>query len=107
MMSKNKKNLEVKITDFGFATSFDPIKGNKNQIGTTLYMAPELQKSEKYFAKVDVWAVGCIVHAMLSGKNAFNGINDHEIKMMIVDEAFVLKKRNFNNLSQEGSDFIL
>ena len=44
---------------------------------------------------------------MLSGKNAFDGMNDHEIKMMIVDEDFSLRKNDFNNVSEEGKNFIL
>lgn len=35
-------NLEIKITDFGFAAYFDPREGLKEILGSPLYMAPEI-----------------------------------------------------------------
>ena len=42
MTSSDKDNLEVKITDFGFSCFFDPKYGLEIQLGTALYMAPEI-----------------------------------------------------------------
>ena len=38
-------------------------------------MAPELIKREKYNEKVDVWALGCIVYQLLTGKTPFDAKN--------------------------------
>lgn len=40
--SKDKNNLEIKISDFGFACFFDPDSGLNTVLGSALYMAPEL-----------------------------------------------------------------
>ena len=49
------KNLEVKISDFGFAKYFfENKKLNQTNIGTPLTMAPEVILGEKYNAKCDM-----------------------------------------------------
>ena len=40
--SKDKNNLDIKISDFGFSCFFDPELGLKLKLGSLLYMAPEL-----------------------------------------------------------------
>lgn len=42
LCSSDKDNLDVKITDFGFACFYDPKHGLEIQLGTALYMAPEI-----------------------------------------------------------------
>jgi len=40
--SKDKNNLDIKISDFGFSCFFDPELGLELKLGSLLYMAPEL-----------------------------------------------------------------
>jgi calcium-dependent protein kinase len=40
--SKDKNNLNIKISDFGFSCFFDPELGLELKLGSLLYMAPEL-----------------------------------------------------------------
>ena len=40
--SPDLDKLEIKITDFGFSCFFDPKKGLDLQLGSPLYMAPEV-----------------------------------------------------------------
>ena len=40
--SKDKKSLDIKISDFGFSCFFDPEVGLELKLGSLLYMAPEL-----------------------------------------------------------------
>ena len=64
-----------KISDFGTmaeATSKHarPTEGR----GTASYRAPELFKEPpRYTRKVDIWAMGCILYELVSGKKAFKG----------------------------------
>jgi serine/threonine protein kinase len=39
---KDEDNLDLKITDFGFACFFNPNQGLKEVLGSPLYMAPEI-----------------------------------------------------------------
>lgn len=47
-MSRDNKEMWVKLTDFGFATFFDPIKKMDLSLGSPLYMAPELVLEKEY-----------------------------------------------------------
>ena len=42
MQNKNKDDLSLKITDFGFAKIFEPSLGLNEILGSPLYMAPEI-----------------------------------------------------------------
>ena len=61
----------VKIIDFGFGernlsnTSYD------SHVGTLVYMAPEVAFEHQYTKKVDVWAIGIIMHYVIAGKHPF------------------------------------
>jgi len=48
MASKNLDDLKIKLTDFGFSCFFNPKIGLKKQLGSPLYMAPEIVKEQKY-----------------------------------------------------------
>lgn len=78
--SDNLDNLNVKITDFGFACFLNPLEeGAQEVLGSPLYMAPEVVKEEKYDSKVDVWSVGVIAYILLCGRPPFRGKTKPEI----------------------------
>ena len=67
ILFSNKKDYStLKLIDFGLATT----KRNKEEVGTPLFMAPEMTKGEAY-AKSDIWSVGIIVYYMLTQKYPF------------------------------------
>ena len=43
--------------------------------GTPQYFSPELCQGKPYNNKADIWALGCILYEMMSGKLAFEGSN--------------------------------
>lgn len=49
-------------------------------VGTPLYMAPEQWKGESLTAATDIYALGCILYEMLSGKRIVKGSNCAEVK---------------------------
>ena len=58
-------DLKVKIGDFGIAKKLNNANEYaKTHTGTMLYMAPEIINGEKYNNKVDIWALGCIIHEL-------------------------------------------
>jgi calcium-dependent protein kinase len=77
--SEEDNNLNVKITDFGFACFFKPGQGLTEVLGSPLYMAPEIIREEPYDEKVDIWSVGTIAYILLSGRPPFAGKSKPEI----------------------------
>ncbi|KAJ7944431.1 Protein kinase-like protein [Quillaja saponaria] len=69
-------NGEIKIADFGLAKKTEE-KQSKGESefqwrGTPLYMSPESVKDNKYDHPADIWALGCAVVEMVTGKPVWN-----------------------------------
>ena len=70
--------MMVKIGDFGIEKQLkSETEYAKTQAGTLSYMAPEIINGEKYNNKVDIWALGCIIHELCTLNTCFqsNSIN--------------------------------
>lgn len=65
---------EVKITDFGISRSLDAtIAMAETQIGTQLYMAPEMVMGEEYTFGVDIWSFGLVLYELATGDFPLKG----------------------------------
>ncbi|CAD5111847.1 DgyrCDS1111 [Dimorphilus gyrociliatus] len=64
--------MSLKIADFGLAAQLR-YEGEKLQTvcGTPNYIAPEVLKRTGYSYEADIWAIGCIMYALLDGKPPF------------------------------------
>lgn len=61
----------VKLADFGFSKAVE----NKlsSQLGTEMYMPPEIMDLKaEYDLSVDIWSLGCVLFALLTGKYPFH-----------------------------------
>jgi eukaryotic-like serine/threonine-protein kinase len=60
----------VKVTDFGIAKALTGSKITQpgTMIGTFAYMAPEQWLGEPATFGIDIWAVGCVLYELLSGR---------------------------------------
>ena len=55
----------VKLIDFGLG---DKQRTNDERCGTYMYMAPEIvNRDNRYTKSVDIWAIGIIMHQILTG----------------------------------------
>ncbi|MGW7125115.1 serine/threonine-protein kinase, partial [Streptomyces sp. NPDC054901] len=64
----------LKICDFGIAHSSDATAGwtvTGRMFGTPAYMAPEQWRGERVDARCDLYALGCVLYALLSGEPPF------------------------------------
>eukprot|EP00127_Corallochytrium_limacisporum_P001531 Clim_evm10s64 gene=Clim_evmTU10s64 len=52
----------VKLADFGLSAVVDNAKKMRGQVGTPVYMAPELLQNQEYNEKVDVYAYGMMAY---------------------------------------------
>ena len=62
-----------KIADFGFATPGNSYPAYSTEgRGTNSYRAPELIRFSQFTRKVDIWAIGCILYEMVTGRVLFS-----------------------------------
>ena len=76
------ENNSIKIIDFGFGKYIKPNEKFQSEVGTILYMAPEVFQNN-YNEKCDIWSIGVILYFLIEGKPPFMGQNDGEIKLKI------------------------
>ncbi|CAL0313466.1 unnamed protein product [Lupinus luteus] len=100
---------EIKIADFGLAkkTGENEEKTGFECRGTPLFMSPESVNSGEYESPADIWAFGCAVAEMVTGKPAWNVRNDPNMFSLFVRIAVGEELPEIpEELSQEGKDFL-
>ncbi len=91
---------KVKVLDFGLAKAFaedtetsDPINSPTLSmaatmygviLGTAAYMSPEQARGKAVDRRTDIWAFGCVLYELLTGKQAFQGEDITEILAAVV-----------------------
>ena len=107
MESKDPNNINLKITDFGFAKCYDPKEGGLTEtLGSPLYMAPEIIKKLPYDSSVDVWAVGVLTYIMLSGKPPFKGKTKDEVFLEITSKNISYSSEIWKTNSKDAKAFV-
>jgi len=91
---------KVKVLDFGLAKALDdanetpvlshsPTKLSGSMVGVVLgtaaYMSPEQARGKVVDARTDIWAFGCILFEMLSGRQVFAGDTTTEIIAKVLE----------------------
>lgn len=63
---------QIKLIDFGFANIYSPRGYLETNCGSPLYASPEIVQGVKYVGpEVDIWSLGVILFAMLTGTLPF------------------------------------
>ena len=91
---------KVKVLDFGLAKAYagdsetyDPSNSPTMTaaatmqgmvLGTAAYMSPEQARGKSVDKRTDIWAFGCVLYELLSGKHAFHGEDTAEILAAVV-----------------------
>ncbi|CAN5327817.1 hypothetical protein BH23GEM2_BH23GEM2_20540 [soil metagenome] len=97
----------AKVLDFGLAKVRD-ISLTKSQmtLGTIGYIAPEQIRREQVDSRTDLWAIGVMLHEMLTGAPPFRG--DHEMSILhaVLHEEPVRPSKVNEELSPAFDDLI-
>jgi len=112
MISKKEKDNDtgdelfwVKIIDFGTAKIFEKNKKEKDVVGSSYYIAPEVLR-QNYNEKCDTWSVGVILYMMLVGRAPFDGKDDEEIISKINTADYNSKEPKLMKRSPEVRDLV-
>ncbi|KAJ8764382.1 hypothetical protein K2173_006122 [Erythroxylum novogranatense] len=105
-------NGEVKIADFGLAKRVGEKQSKEKQRrpeirGTPLYMSPESVNENEYETPGDIWALGCSVVEMITGKPAWNCKPETNVAALLIrigvgDELPTIPQ----DMSEHGKDFL-
>src|SRR5262245_39743033 len=80
----------VKVLDFGLAKALDVERGDGTAAtatltsehivrGTPSYMSPEQARGAAVDRRTDIWAFGCVLYEMLTGRRAFEGASSSDV----------------------------
>ncbi|GIL83647.1 hypothetical protein Vretimale_10444 [Volvox reticuliferus] len=76
---------KVLMGDFGLAKQLQrTFEMARTPIGTPYYMAPEIYEEQPYSFKSDVWALGCVMYEMMTGKAAFAADNLSRVVLRVI-----------------------
>jgi serine/threonine-protein kinase len=101
---KIREDGTVKVLDFGLAKAMDPQGGPLSAdlshsptvmmpavtragviLGTATYMSPEQVRGQRVDKRTDVWAFGCVLYEMLTGRRAFAGETVSDVIAMVLE----------------------
>ncbi|TSL10191.1 Mitogen-activated protein kinase 4 [Bagarius yarrelli] len=99
----NTEQMLLKIGDFGLARIVDPHYSHKGYLSegmvTKWYRSPWLLLSPNNYTKaIDMWAAGCILAEMLTGRMLFAGSHELEQMQLILDTVPVLREEDRQEL---------
>src|SRR6202171_3661533 len=93
---------KVKVLDFGLAKAFAGDGANDDPsnsptlsaaatmqgtiLGTAAYMSPEQARGKACDKRTDIWAFGCVLYELLTGRQAFHGETTTEILAAVLKE---------------------
>lgn len=104
----------LKISDFGISKRAKDIYTSQSKLnfqGTIFWMAPEIVNDTNgvgYNAKVDIWALGCVVLEMFTGERPWSKYENEGVLYKIgkEKEAPPIKKEIRKEMSREAKDFL-
>ena len=99
-------DLNIVITDFGFARYFENDTILQTICGSPLYMAPEIIMKKKYTPKSDLWSLGVIFFELLTGKPPFYAKNMIELIQKIKKDPVKLPTEFENVLTTECKELL-
>jgi Tol biopolymer transport system component len=96
---------KVKVLDFGLAKAMEgvttpaatnpedsptltvPLSSAGVILGTAAYMSPEQARGDDVDKRADIWAFGCVLFEMLTGRRAFAGVSITDVLASVMKDA--------------------
>jgi len=106
------QNMNVKISDFGFAMKLEDGQLLTDLCGTPGYLAPETlacsmyDNMPGYGMEVDMWACGVILYTLLSGSPPFWHRRQIIMLRMIMEGNYTFSSPEWDDISDSAKDLI-
>lgn len=98
----------VRIGDMGVAKIMNNTAAfAQTQVGSPYYLSPELCEEKPYNNKSDVWALGCVLYEMCTGKHPFTAPNQAALILRIVKGTYAPLSFEFSANLREIIDLCL
>jgi len=81
LLRRRETSFTAYLSDFGIARQVDSSQTATSQavVGTPSFMAPELHTGGTADVRSDIYSLGCLLWACLSGKAPFGGASDYQV----------------------------
>jgi len=106
MMSNSTDRAVPKIVDFGLSKIIGPNETATEPFGTLGYVAPEVLKKQPYSFSCDMWSIGCILYALISGSLPFDHNNQKELMRMTMEDSLKFDLPTWDNISSQCKNLI-
>jgi len=106
MMSDNTESSVPKLVDFGLAKMIGPNEKADEPFGTLGYVAPEVLRKEPYSFSCDLWSLGCIIYALLSGSLPFDHESQKETIKMTLENRLEFDLPCWEEISDQCKDLL-
>eukprot|EP00808_Paulinella_micropora_P007953 g69499.t1 len=98
---------DVKLSDFGEAKCLRPGETMLSPHGSPSYVAPEILMHKDYGVECDIWSLGVILFALLSGTVPFNGEgNRTKLFSLIKEGKYDFSAEIWKSISLDAQDLI-
>eukprot|EP00271_Cylindrocystis_brebissonii_P014617 TRINITY_DN36027_c0_g1_i1.p1 TRINITY_DN36027_c0_g1~~TRINITY_DN36027_c0_g1_i1.p1 ORF type:complete len:544 (+),score=47.69 TRINITY_DN36027_c0_g1_i1:299-1930(+) len=98
--------LDVKLGDFGLGV----ILANQSRLvetaGSPMYMAPEVVQKQEYGTQADMWSLGVVLFALLTGLLPFTGSSDAAVFHAITHPYLDLDTSAWDNVSEAAKSLV-
>mmetsp|Transcript_38844 Transcript_38844/g.97863 ORF Transcript_38844/g.97863 Transcript_38844/m.97863 type:complete len:723 (+) Transcript_38844:257-2425(+) len=85
------KHKEVLVGDWGFAGTYHPKHRQRDFCGSIHYAAPEMWRRKSYIGpEVDVWSLGVLLFAMITGKLPFRGATNKDTYQLVISITYAI-----------------
>jgi serine/threonine protein kinase len=99
---------EIRVVDFGISGLYAINNPEKSLAGSLKYMAPEILTGKNTAADpaIDIFSLGCILFALVTGRLPFDGSDNTVIRKKIIKGSYSYPSAVVEQLSPECKDLI-
>jgi len=102
----SEQDSAVKIIDFGFYRMFTIGEVLKTQVGSPVYVAPEVLHGKGYDSQCDVWSVGAVAYVLACGQAPFKGKSEKSVLDKVARGSLVFLPAQWRQVTEQAKKFV-